>query len=109
MKEENVLKLLISFAVLLFTAGCGPRYVDYFPYHDDGRSKPAVALFPLEDKSAHPVLLDLSQVVTERIRYDIMSSGELYLLSIEEIETSSAQPDRLPLFERFPNTDFVVN
>lgn len=42
----------ISAVIALIMAGCsGPRYIDYFPYHDDGTPKPKVAVMPILDSS----------------------------------------------------------
>ena len=78
-------RILLFLFVSLFTISCGPRYVDYFPYHDDGTPKPQVALLPVIDVSSVNLPCNLSNDMTTSIRYEIRNSGELYLLSTEEI------------------------
>jgi hypothetical protein len=56
-----MLKIVLSFVLSLLAVGCGPRYVDYFPYHDDGRPKPKVVLLPVVDESTADLPWDVSQ------------------------------------------------
>jgi hypothetical protein len=112
-----MLRVLLTLSALLCIAGCGPRYTDYFPYHDDGRSKPAVALLPVVDATGLSFPWNNAQLVTERIRYDIMDSGELYLLPREEIDAcvETFPPPALLLENseqlalQFPDADFIAS
>lgn len=70
--------------ILLLTSCSGPRYVDFFPYHDDGKAKPKVVLLPInviEEGDER-----LAQDIQEKIRLDAMDSGELFVVQ----ESSSA-------------------
>ena len=35
--------IIIALIVYLF-CGCGPRYSDFYPYHDNGTKKPSLVL-----------------------------------------------------------------
>lgn len=110
-----MLKILISLFISIIAMGCGPRYVDYFPYHEDGRPKPSVAIVPVMTSCEVDVPWDISQELTNNIRYEIMNNGELYLLSQEEVSNKIAQMGGVDFFTKesqfannFCGTDFIV-
>jgi hypothetical protein len=74
-------RLLFAFLVLAFTAGCGPHYVDYFPYQDDGTAKPCIALAPIADCSKSDLNWDLAEELNCGLRYTSMDNGNIFLLS----------------------------
>ncbi len=111
-----MLQIAFSLLVMLFTVSCGgPRYVDYFPYHDDGTLKPKVAMIPLIDSSQSGLTWNLSEEITSSIYYNLMDSGELYVLRPQEIGPVWAKRDSIDFFawdmsyaREFCNTDFIV-
>lgn len=108
--------LLSAFFTLLMMVGCsGPRYIDYFPYHDDGTPKPRVALMPVIDSSKSGLPWDLSEELTQAIYYQLMDNGELYVLTPEEIGPVWAKRNSIDYFgndlcfvREYCNTDFIV-
>lgn len=110
-----MIKLFFSLLLSLVAVGCGPRYVDYFPYNDDGTVKPAVALLPVIDSTGVNLPWSVSEALKGGIEYEIMNDGELYLLSREEIKDSLGKLTDYnfmirneALAEQFYNADFVV-
>lgn len=103
------------FALLLIMAGCAPNYVDYFPYHDDGTMKPHVALMPMLNSTSVELPYDAPAEMTRTIYYDLMDSGQLYLLSTSEIKEGLAKVGKINFFETdqaladgYCNADFIV-
>jgi hypothetical protein len=78
----KTLSIFLSF--MFFTACGGPRYVDYFPYHDDGRPKSKVVLLPVKVSCGKPE--SWGKELTVDIRYEIMDQGKLYMYREDEIE-----------------------
>lgn len=111
---------MFRFAILTFVAlmavGCsGPRYVDYFPYHDDGTPKPKLALIPVVDSSDCGLPWDVAKEITQGIHDHLMDTGEFYVPSPEEIGPIWAKTDQIDFFGNdlsyagdFHNTDFIV-
>lgn len=107
--------LLIILMLSLTTTACGPRYVDYFPCHDDGTSKPAVALLPIRDCTPSVSSDMAANEIFQVIQTDAMNHGELYFLSPEELreEAGSATKidfyvDETQLGNTFGSADFIV-
>lgn len=110
-----MMKILLSIVLSLIAVGCGPRYVDYFPYHDDGRPKPKVVLLPVLDESTADLPWDVSQELTNSMRYEIMNNGELYLWSQEEVDKQIVTTGQVDFFtdesmlaQNFCGADFVI-
>lgn len=113
---SNMLRILLIIVTTLLTTACsGPRYVDYFPYHDDGTPKPRVALMPIIDSTHSCLDWSLSDEIFEGIRYEFMNSGNFYLMSPREvgpawnkaIESDYTGSD-LSFAAGFKNSDFVI-
>jgi len=107
--------LLTLLAFVLLNSCSGPRYVDYFPYHDDGTAKPKIALLPCIDISRSNLPENLSQEFTQGIRYRAMHNGELYLLPDHEIYAITNNLGDVDFFgsevsfaKKFCHADFVV-
>lgn len=110
-----MLQIVLSLLVTIMAVGCGPRYVDYFPYHDDGRPKPKVVIIPVVNTCDNVVPWDISKELTAGIRYEIMDNGELFLFSEEEVNSKLAQMGEVDFFtkeavfaQNFCEADFVV-
>ena len=107
---------ILSFFIVLLSVSCGgPRYVDYFPYHDDGTIKPAIALMPIKDSSQSGLPWNLSTELSSAIYAELMTSGGLYVLSAEEVGPAWSQCASIDFFgldlgfsQQFYNADFVV-
>lgn len=106
----------MSLFISLIAVGCsGPRYVDYFPYHDDGTAKPRVALLPMIDGSNCQVPWNIADELTQGVKYRMMNNGDIYLLSDKEMgpdvhnlnETELFSPD-MSYAKKICNADFVV-
>lgn len=112
-----MLQLALSALLFFMAVGCGgPRYIDYFPYHDDGTVKPKVALMPILDSSNNQLPWNIAEEIWEGIYAELMDSGEFYVVSPEEIGPCSAQRKPIDFFSNqepffsnaFNNTDFIV-
>jgi hypothetical protein len=110
-----MLQIVMSLLVTLMAVGCGPRYVDYFPYHDDGRPKPKVVIVPVFNSCEDVVPWDVSKELTAGMRYEIMNNGELFLFSQEEVNSTLAKMGGVDFFtkesvfaQNFCEADFVV-
>lgn len=75
--SEVIMRFII---LMLLLAGCsGPRYADFFPYHDDGTIKPKVEflpLMPIEESDK-----ELAEYIQGIMLWDAMDSGELFVCS----------------------------
>jgi hypothetical protein len=101
-------------ALSAFSCG-GPRYVDYFPYHDDGTVKPKIALVPIKDSTLAELPWNLSAELSNALYEELMNSGELYVLSPTEVGAVWSQCPSLDFFgidlsfcQQFYNADFIV-
>lgn len=109
-------QLVMSAFLILIAVGCGgPRYADYFPYHDDGTAKPKVALMPLINSSLCDLPWDFSEEISEGIYYKLMDSGWFYAVSPKEMGAGWAKRNEIDFFSNdfsyardFSNTDFIV-
>lgn len=101
--------VVVAFCLALVCVACGgPRYVDYFPYHDDGRPKPKVAVVTLKDACRSNANWEFSEEMAEGLYCDLMESGQLYVMAQGEVSASSekrAQYDFLTIDQTFA-TDF---
>jgi hypothetical protein len=84
--DDHMMRIVLCVFVTLIAYGCGPSHVDFLPYHDDGRAKPAVAILPFRDSSQACIPWESSKGMTNAIYYDILCRSDLYLLSQEEME-----------------------
>lgn len=111
-----MLRIALCFVVALLTSACGgPRYVDFFPYHDDGTVKPRVVMLPVMDASAVHLPWDLAKEMNSGIRYELMNEGILFVASPSEMQEGLTKLGKVnffldePLLARtFCNEDFVV-
>lgn len=101
--------------LLVFAGGCGPHYVDYFPFHDDGTPKPHIALIPMIDSSESCVPWSISEEFTKSVHYKLMQSGKLYLLSPQELSVDLVKIGNTDVFDHdlrwakcFCNSDYIV-
>lgn len=108
-------RVCFSLFLLTIAAGCGPHYVDYFPYRDDGTLKPHIALVPILDSSNSNLCCNFAKELTDDVRYEIMDHGDVYLFSPEEIQEDLANCKQADLFgtnlsfaKNFKSGDFVV-
>lgn len=106
---------IAAFITLIAVACGGPRYVDYFPYHDDGTPKPKVALMPILDSSDAGLSWDMTEELSQGIYTQLMNSGEFYVPTPREIGPVAAKcgdldffASELPCVREFANTDFIV-
>lgn len=108
--------ILLSILMTMIAVACsGPRYVDYFPYHDDGKPKPKVALMPIIDRSNSGLPWNVSEELSQGLYYELMNSGELYVMSQQECgpgwekrESCDFFGNDLSFAQQFGNADFVV-
>lgn len=113
---SRLLSALMTLILMVAASSCGgPKYVDYFPYHDDGTPKPRVALLPVIDHSNSGLSWSVSEALTESIYYDLMDQGELYVLTPAEVGPVWTSRDNIDFFgtdlcfvRDFCNTDFIV-
>lgn len=110
-----MLKYVSSLFLMIVAVACGPRYVDYFPYHDNGCPKPRVALMPVIDSSQSGLPWSISEELSQSIYYSLMDSGELYVLTPKEVGPGWQKKDTIDFFgtdtsftNDFCNADFIV-
>lgn len=108
-------KFILSLVITCLLCGCGPRYVDFFPYHDDGSPKPqaAISVFAHIQDLENTAILE--NEIDEDIRYAMMDSGELFLISSEETEMALKGVDKhtlmykdVNLSKKFCDVDFFA-
>lgn len=100
--------LFIACFIGSIVTGCGPRFCDYYPYHEDGRSKPAMVILPIQDKSDSGLCWDVAKEVDQYLRYKMMDDGNLYLLTQTPSSTSDHFGNDLSFAQNFPQSEFVV-
>jgi hypothetical protein len=110
-----MMRVVLSFFVLLIAYGCGPSHPDFLPYHDDGRCKPTVAMLPLQDSSEACIPWNTTQSMTNALYYDILCRGDLYLYSQEDMAAAASNLGSLDFYcapevlaQHFCEADFVV-
>jgi hypothetical protein len=107
-------RLLLALILSMTVVSCGPRYVDYFPCHDDGTSKPAVAMLPIVDKTQPCISLSAGEVVSRVIHVEAMNRGELYFINQESMQAASIgtvdffSNNEEALAKSFEEADFIV-
>lgn len=108
-------RLLLAVLLCFLTLACGgPRYVDYFPYHDDGRPKPQVVLLPVVDCTRKNLPWDLSCEITNGLRDEVRNRGVLFLFSEEQAQEWLTQSkvdfftNEETLAKVFCGADFIV-
>lgn len=113
--HEFIFPILFSSIILFLGAGCGPRYVDFFPRHDDGTRKPHVAMIPIINSLDEKLPDDFAEMFTQSARYEMMNNSILYLFSEDEISTDLARcPNKgfftqdLSFAKAFTEAEFVV-
>jgi len=109
------MKKMIFALLLSLLSSCGPHYVDYFPYHDDGRMKPHVAFLPVINSLPKTLPSDVSNDMANAIHYHLMDSGQLYALPEEQVKAGIEQCGGLAFFEKdcafaqqYKDADFIV-
>lgn len=110
-----MVRFLFILMISLCTAGCGPHYVDYFPYHDDGTIKPHIALLPILDGLDVKLPSDVAADMSRTIHYELMDSGLLYLLPPDEVREGYTKIGKVDFFEtdkalleQYCEADFIV-
>lgn len=106
---------ITSALILLFATSCGPRYCDFFPYYDDGRAKPVVAIIPFIDTTDVELGWDMEEEFTQQIYGQAMEENALFLLPKAKVYSiaSKYNPHELNGMDldfalRFHNAEFVV-
>lgn len=108
-------RIIFASLISIMAVSCsGPRYIDYFPYHDDGTPKPKVVLMPIYVADCvEPKNID--EELSDGIYYQLMNSGEFYVPSLYEIGISKDNLEKINIFScdlnnisGFSNTDFLV-
>ena len=109
-------QFLLCALLTLFVTGCdSPRYIDYFPYDDQGIAKSKVALIPMMDRSGKDLPCDASEQFTRGIRYEMMDHAKLYLLPQEQVSQRVASLGKFDFFikdqtlsDLFCDVDFII-
>ena len=109
-------RLLLMLLVTMATFGCGgPRYVDFFPYHDDGTPKPKIVVLPMSETPDCQFPWDVPQELLQGIYGQVMDRGELYVYSQQEVSAKLAQIQPIDFFEsdqmlarQYCGADFIV-
>lgn len=109
-------RIAIAALISIVAVACGgPRYVDYFQYHDDGTPKPKVAILPIIDSTHSGLGWDMTDEISQGIYYQLMNSGEFFVPSVTEMGPAASKVDQVDIFgtdlsyaSEFTNTDFIV-
>ncbi len=81
-------KFQLFFAIFFIFYGCTKHIDRQEAYcHDDGRSKPIVALIPVFDSSSSKIAWNLSEEFTDHIRERLAHRNNFYLNSPDQIDT----------------------
>jgi len=106
------------FFLCLLTCGCtNKNYEQVTRFHDDGRSKPIVAIVPVFDRTQARVGWSLSEEFTDHIKYQIAKGNDIYLSSSDEINKSVENLNEQDnpfqnecewIQAAFPNQEYVV-
>lgn len=110
-----MLKVLYLFFALTLFAACGPYYVDYFPYHNNGCRKPTVVLLPFRDCSSISLTWDITEELTEELHARAISNGTLYVIPHSDLKNNSKELNRIDFFDNdlsyaqgYSKGDFLV-
>ncbi|MGE5196635.1 MAG: CT253 family lipoprotein [Anaerolineae bacterium] len=108
----------LSLIAILLMIGCVKNQNrDYARYHDDGRSKPIVALVPFIDRTLNDLPWSLSQELTSTIMHRLMQKDKLYLIDEQRVltavkklsDTNDPFGTQLQWVRKsFPDEEFVV-
>jgi len=106
-------KVFALVAMVCTFTSCGPRYADYFPYFDDGSSKPYVALVTLPENCETCFPVELADQYDWYLRECIRDQGMLFLDSNKnDYKYRFCRKDLfgndLCAYERFQCEDFAV-
>lgn len=109
-----IVRIIFTLLITVLMAGCSPSYVDYFPYHDDGRAKPKIVLLPLID-DVRCFCWDITQELGQSLRFQTLCNGSLFVISDEEVASRLENCDSQNYFspdisfaQRFCGADYVV-
>lgn len=109
------LRIIFTLLMTVLMAACAPSYVDYFPYHEDGRPKPKVVLLPLVDDTDGCVGWNIASELNAGLGCQIIYSGQLYLIPEDEVAArlqGNCQQNYftsdLAFAQRFCGSDYVV-
>ena len=111
-----MVRILLTLFIAIISVGCGgPRYVDYFPYHDDGRCKPCVAMLPVVDCAKACLPWDISEELSMGMRYRFMDNAEIFLMNPKKVDAICSNLNSVDFFGRdnsfsqqFCDSEFVV-
>ena len=76
--------LLLFFVSSLFMTSCSQnKQMEQAKFHDDGRVKPMIAIYPLVDTSEHQLKWSLSHELNAALNTAIKKSDKLYLTNVD--------------------------
>ena len=114
------MRTISSFFVFLLLVGlsfgCTSKYSDFFPYYDDGRPKPSIALLPVADISQNKPSWDVAGELYDAMKYRLMREGKVFIPPEDQIIIKAGScttqelmdTSNLRLFERFQPSQYVV-
>lgn len=110
-----MIRLIFGLLIAVMMAGCAPRYVDYFPYHENGRPKPKVVLLPFGDDTGGCVRWNMAEELASSLAYRVLCNGQLFMIADDEVRNrldGCNAPDYftpdLSFSQRFCGADYVV-
>jgi hypothetical protein len=114
--EDDFMRKALLLLVCLLAYSCGPRYADFFPYHDNGTKKPSFTLLPVFNDTTNPIAQDFPIELSKAIRNRLKRNGKTYSppvsVMLKELGNTNlkelAESHDLKPFSRFKGTDFVV-
>jgi hypothetical protein len=78
------MRIISVFLFLVLSACSGPRYGDFFPYHENGVVKPKVVFLPVQ--ASEKVEKDIAAYFDSSLRWLEMDRGYLFFYSEEEVQ-----------------------
>ncbi len=110
-----MLRFCLALLLAVMVTSCGPRFNDYYPYNEDGRSKPMVILLPMIDRSDSGLCWNVAEEIEQNLRFRLMDNGYLYVLPDKAYASALNGVDEADYFgadidfaSNFCNGEFVV-
>lgn len=79
----NPKKLLIGALVLILSSCAQNKTTEQAKFHDDGRPKPIVAIYPIVDCSENNLKWNLADEISNQMRKNIVGKNKLYLMNVD--------------------------
>lgn len=110
-----MIRVIFGLLIAVMMASCGPRCVDYFPYHESGKPKPKVVILPFGDDIGGCVRWSMADELASSLAYKVLCNGQLFMIAEDEVKSrlGGCTPEEfftpdLSFAQRFCGADYVV-